>query len=214
MKLSFCTPWRYMGGIEIQLHSFLASMLEGVERSASLAGCLTPPGGGNHLFSLRRLGGREWRVAEPIWMFWGRGKPFFCYCRDWNWYRPARSLSWKDHKSWPTLCSRIVHAQTVGSHWNIKTAGVRAKFWTLDLWNRIQDAPRVAVTQFKDVVSTEYRQCTSRIFPQGIPAGGFNLQIPCVISTTVVCGKVGPASSYALWTQVWQNWVWSMHVPL
>jgi len=35
VKLSLCMPWKHVGGVEVQLHSFLILALDGCECSAS-----------------------------------------------------------------------------------------------------------------------------------------------------------------------------------
>ena len=42
LHLSFSTPWRHVGGIEVQLHSFLISALRGDEWLSSHPGHFTP----------------------------------------------------------------------------------------------------------------------------------------------------------------------------
>jgi len=42
VKLFLCTPWKHIMGVEVYLHLFLTSALDGGEWSASRAGRFTP----------------------------------------------------------------------------------------------------------------------------------------------------------------------------
>jgi hypothetical protein len=62
LSLSFST-WRNIGGVEIQLHAFLTSILDGGEWSASRSGRFTPR---------ERALGTHWWASESSWTRWWR----------------------------------------------------------------------------------------------------------------------------------------------
>ena len=58
-----CTPWSYTCVVEVELHSFLASSLDGHELSPSCPGCFTPHPLGQHTCCPLngKLGGPQFR---------------------------------------------------------------------------------------------------------------------------------------------------------
>jgi hypothetical protein len=72
VNMSLTTPWRHIGGTEVQLHSFLTSALDGGEWSTSRSGRFTPGKETRYLLN-RRLGGsqrrsgRFWRKLGLCW---------------------------------------------------------------------------------------------------------------------------------------------------
>jgi len=84
VKLSLCTSWRHIGGVGVELHSFLTS-LAGGDWSASRPGCLTV---GTRM-------GAGW-APQPLWDSEGAHRKLRCYMATDGAARPpchARSLA-------------------------------------------------------------------------------------------------------------------------
>jgi len=72
---SLSTPWRHTGGVQVQLHSFSVSALDGGERSTSRPGSFTPVSGQLHVlaalpwwavnFTSRQLYPNKWSTSRP-----------------------------------------------------------------------------------------------------------------------------------------------------
>ena len=98
VKSCACTwPWSYIGGVEMQLHSFVTSELDGYEWSASHTSCCTP--GGQGPITDWTWG---WMGEEPVRMFWWRKFLFLLVIEPWI----VQPIAWSLHQlRYTSLCS-------------------------------------------------------------------------------------------------------------